>query len=179
MESNKELETRFKQITTFIFDVDGVFTDGSVILMPNGEMLRKMSTRDGYAVQSVLTQGYRVAILSGGSSEAVRARFENLGVPSHHIFLKINDKKEVYEEFLMTHQLKPTEVAFMGDDIPDFPVMQICGLAACPKDATKEILGIAHYVSEHKGGEGCVRQFIEEVLTAQGKWKINHHLSSI
>jgi 3-deoxy-D-manno-octulosonate 8-phosphate phosphatase (KDO 8-P phosphatase) len=180
MQANQaETEKKMKQIKTFLFDVDGVFTDGSILLMPTGELLRKMSTRDGYAVQYAILQGYRVGIITGGSLQAIRIRFEGLGVPSSHIFLNIRDKKSVYEEFILTHQLKSSEILFMGDDIPDYAVMRNSGLAACPKNAVSEILSIADYISDYNGGEGSVRQVIETVLHSQGKWDIHTHIQSI
>ena len=176
--NNPLIQKKMENIKTFLFDIDGVFTDGSILLMPSGELLRRMSTRDGYAVQYAILQGYRVGIITGGSLEVIRTRFEGLGVPSSHIFLSIRDKKAVYEEFILMHQLKAEEVLFMGDDIPDYAVMRDCGLAACPKDAVSEILAISDYISDHNGGEGSVRQVIETVLRSQGKWEIDTHIQS-
>jgi 3-deoxy-D-manno-octulosonate 8-phosphate phosphatase (KDO 8-P phosphatase) len=161
-------KTKLKDITTLMFDVDGVFTDGSVLLLPDGEQARKMSTRDGYAVQLAVKKGLRIVIISGGSSEAVRLRLEKLGVKD--IFLKSSDKMKVFNDYVNTHNLKKGEILYMGDDIPDYLVMREVGLPVCPKDAAPEILAIADYVSHRNGGEGCVRDIVEQTLKAKGLW---------
>ena len=167
------------KITTFLFDIDGVFTDGSLILMPNNELLRRMSTRDGYAVQYATLTGYRIGIISGGSLPALTQRFTNLGVPYENVFLGIRNKKEVFDNFLLTHQLQKEEVFFMGDDLPDYSVMRASGLSACPANAVAEIQEISDYISPLKGGEGCVRDIIEKILTIQNKWGIEEHIRSM
>lgn len=155
-------------IKTFMFDVDGVLTDGSVTLMPNGEQVRKMSSRDGYALQLAVKKGYRVVIITGGSSQQVKDRLQGLGIQD--VFLKSSDKKEVFDEYLMIHDLDPMEILYMGDDIPDYEVMQEVGVAACPSDAATEIREISAYISPVKGGYGCVRDVIEKVLRSQKNW---------
>lgn len=159
---------RLNTITTFIFDVDGVLTDSSVTLMPNGEQVRKMNIKDGYALQLAVKKGYEVVIISGGKSEAVRLRLQGLGI--NNIHLGIQNKLEIFDELILTNQLSPEQIMYMGDDIPDYEVMCKVGAAVCPADAAPEIQGICTYISQRKGGEGCVRDVIEQTLRVQGKW---------
>jgi len=161
-------KTKLKNITTFIFDVDGVLTDGSVILSSSGEMVRTMSTRDGYAITHAIKQGFNVCIISGGNSEMVRKRMEYLGVK--HIHLGVHNKLEVFEDYLIMQQTTAEQVLYMGDDLPDYEVMSRVGIAAAPNDACSEILSIADYVSHKKGGDGCVRDVIEQVLKVKDCW---------
>lgn len=155
-------------ITTLMFDIDGVFTDGTVQVLPDGQFIRKLNSKDSYAVQYAVKKGYRVVIISGGSSKAVRESLQGLGIS--HIFMESKNKAAVYDKFLSDHDIKPEEVLYMGDDIPDFKVMEKSGIAACPADASAEIKRISHYVSHRKGGKGCVRDIIEQTLKVQGKW---------
>lgn len=156
------------KINTFIFDVDGVLTNGQVIIQESGEQTRIMNIKDGFALQLAVKLGYKVVIISGGKSEAVRKRLQGLGI--HDVYLAAADKADVFDEVKITYQLKNEEIAYMGDDIPDFPVMKDVGLPCCPKDAATEILEISKYISDKKGGEGCGRDLIEKVLRAQNKW---------
>ena len=156
------------EINTFIFDVDGVLTDGSVLLLPTGEQVRKMNNKDGFALQHAVKKGYKVVIISGGSSEAVRLRLNGLGVKD--IFLKVDNKVEVFKKYVAEHQLQKESILYMGDDIPDYEVMQLCGVTTCPKNAAIEIKGISDYISDKNGGEGCVRDIIEQVLRCNGDW---------
>lgn len=156
------------KINTFIFDVDGVLTNGQVILQKGGEQVRIMNIKDGFALQLAAKSGYRVIVISGGKSEEVRTRFKGLGI--HDVYLGASDKLEVFEEVKITYNLKEEEIAYMGDDIPDYPVMVNMGLPACPADAAQEIIAISKYVSPFKGGEGCGRDLIEKVMKAQQKW---------
>lgn len=155
-------------VTTFIFDVDGVLTDSNVTITTTGELLRTMNTRDGYAIKTAIDSGYTVCVISGGNNEGVRSRLRGLGVTD--IYLGIHDKIEVFKEFTDIYQIKPETVLYMGDDIPDYYVMQKVGLASCPQDAVAEIKQICQYVSHKNGGEGCVRDVIEQVMKVQGKW---------
>ena len=159
------------QISTFIFDVDGVLTDGSLTIFPNGELVRQMNVKDGYAMKMAINQGYRICIISGGTNEGVRLRLKNLGINDIH--LGAHEKEEQFNEYLNTYAINPNEVLYMGDDIPDYSVMKKVALPACPKDAVPEIQDIALYVSQKKGGKGCVRDVIEQVLKVQDKWKSN------
>lgn len=162
------IKEKFKTIKAFAFDVDGVFTDGQVYLMPNQEYTRAMNIKDGYAVQHCVKMGYPVAIISGGSSEEVRKRFKNLGVTD--IYLSSSNKMDDFEDFKFKYHLEFDDILYMGDDIPDYQVMQKSGIACSPSDAVEEIKGIANYVSDKKGGDGCVRDVIEQVLKLHDKW---------
>jgi 3-deoxy-D-manno-octulosonate 8-phosphate phosphatase (KDO 8-P phosphatase) len=161
-------KSQLKEISTFIFDVDGVFTDNIVWLTPEGEQMRTANVRDGYAVQLAVKKGLKICIISGGKSEAVRKRFEGLGV--QHIFLGSAKKIDVFHEFLKSQNLKPEEVCYTGDDIPDFAVMKSAGLTCCPADAVQEIKSIATYISPFGGGQGCVRDLLEQALKVKGLW---------
>ena len=156
------------QITTFILDIDGVLTNGVVTIFPDGEMVRNMNIKDGYALKTAVLAGYNVCIISGGTNEAVRQRFENLGITN--VYLGAHNKLEQFSEYICLKNIKPENILYMGDDIPDFPVMKKVGLPCCPKDAVPEIQDISLYVSQKKGGNGCVRDVIEQVLKVQGKW---------
>ncbi|WP_047414553.1 HAD family hydrolase [Cellulophaga sp. Hel_I_12] len=164
----KSYKEYLNQITTFVFDVDGVFTDGSLLITSTGEMLRKMSVKDGYALKTALTKGYHVCIISGGTNEGVRERLKMLGVKD--IYLGAHHKENELQEFLKAKNIKAEEVLYMGDDLPDLPVMQLVGLATCPQDAVPEVKSISKYISHKNGGEGCVRDVIEQVLKVRGDW---------
>lgn len=153
-----------------MFDVDGVLTDGKVLVMESGEMVRNVNSKDGYALNLAIRKGYRVVIISGGNNQAIKTALSRNGVID--IFIKQHDKVACYNEYLTTHGLKDEEVVFMGDDLPDYEVMQKAGIAVCPNDAVPEIKSICQYVSPKNGGEGCVRDIIEQVMKAQGKWEI-------
>ena len=159
---------KLKDITTFIFDVDGVLTDGTVIASESGDLLRSFNIKDGYVLQLALKKGFNICIISGSGGKATEKRFENLGLP--HVFLRVSDKVAVFEEYLAQNNISPKEVLYMGDDMPDYYVMQLVGLATCPNDAIDEIKQISHYISPKKGGDACVRDVIEKVLKAQQKW---------
>jgi 3-deoxy-D-manno-octulosonate 8-phosphate phosphatase (KDO 8-P phosphatase) len=161
-------KSKLNDITTFIFDVDGVLTDGSVILMPDGSLTRIMNTRDGYAMKLALDKGYKIAIITGGRDKQIKERLSLLGIKD--IYLGISDKIEVYHEFLLTYDLKNEEILYMGDDVPDYEVLKEVGLSSCPHDAVNDIREIVSYVSPVNGGKGCVRDVIEQTLKAQGKW---------
>lgn len=165
----KHFKEQMNDINTFIFDVDGVFTNGYVHVFANGELARQMNIKDGYAVKVAIDMGYKVCIISGGTNEGVRTRFKGLGVTD--IYLGVHDKLEKLQELIDMYQLSPAAILYMGDDIPDYEVMLRVGLATCPNDAANEIQTIAAYISHKKGGEGCVRDVIEQVLKVQGKWK--------
>jgi len=159
---------RFHAIHTFIFDVDGVLTDSSVLILEDGKLLRKMSIRDGYAIKQAVLAGYRICVITGGKSEGVRSRLLNLGVSD--VYLGKDDKLEAYEELVGLYELDQDGILYMGDDVPDYPVMRKVGLPTCPANAAPEVLGIAQYVSPYRGGEGCVRDVIEKVMRLHGKW---------
>ena len=156
------------KVTTFIFDYDGVMTDGKLILLHDDKPLRTANVKDGYTLQLAVKLGYNVVIISGGISKSVENRFEALKI--QNVFLGVNDKLVVFEQFLKDKGISPEEVVYMGDDIPDFRVMKKVGVPVCPADAVEEIKNISVYISDKKGGEGCVRDIIEQVLKVQGKW---------
>ncbi len=155
------------KIKSFVFDVDGVFSS-NVVLYVDGELMRSINTKDGYAVQYAIKKGYKIAIITGGNSKSVKIRFNNLGVSD--VYLASHNKMEDFKDFYFKYDLKPEEILYMGDDLPDFEVMTKVGLPTCPADAVHEIKGISKYISDKKGGQGAVRDVIEQVLRAQGKW---------
>lgn len=163
-------KTRLKEIKAFAFDVDGVFATNQVYLHPSGDMMRSMNIKDGFAVYKATQLGIPIAIISGGASESVRTRFEGLGLTD--IYLKTMDKLDAFADFYFKYGLKPEEILYMGDDLPDYQSMKKAGLACCPADAAPEIVEISDYVSDRKGGDGCVRDVIEQVLRSQGKWTL-------
>jgi len=167
---------KFKTIKTFVFDVDGVLTDGTLLLLADGQMARQMSIKDGYALQLAIKKGYRVIIISGGTSDAVKNRLERLGVQD--CFLQVDNKKELLTEYVSQHQLLWDEILFMGDDMPDYIPMQLTGLPCCPVDAVAEIKQISHYISPVAGGKGCVRDVLEKVLKLNGHWDLDTTVSS-
>lgn len=164
----KNYKELLKHVSTFCFDVDGVFTDGIVYLLGGGEQVRTANVRDGYAVQLAVKKGYRIAIISGGRSIEVQKRFEGLGV--NDVFLASSNKVEVLKSYMEKHSLKPDEICYMGDDIPDLRVMNMVGIPCCPSDAVPEVQDICQYVSHKAGGKGCVRDILEQTMRLQGKW---------
>ena len=154
-------------VKAFAFDVDGVFSN-NLLLHPSGELLRTMNIKDGFAVQYAIKKGYPIAIITGGNSEAVKIRFENLGIKD--IYLKSQNKIEDFNDFLLRNQLTPDDILYMGDDLPDYEVMHHVGIPTCPSDAAEEIKTIAQYISDKNGGEGAVRDVIRQVLRLQGNW---------
>ena len=167
MENFKQKLTRIK---TLLFDVDGVITNGQVFLMESGEFVRNMNSKDGYALQLAVKKGYRIAIITGGSSQTVKKSLQNLGIED--VFLSQHDKLQCYKDYINEHDLIEDEILYMGDDLPDYEVMQRVGLAVCPADAAHEIKEICLYTSNRKGGEACVRDVIEQVMRSQGTWEI-------
>ena len=169
----KSYKEVLNSITTFIFDVDGVLTDSTVHVTPTGEMLRVMNIRDGFAMKAAVESGYHVCIISGGNNEGVRIRLRNLGITDIH--LAAPDKVATFKEYIELYNIKAEEVLYMGDDIPDYHVMQLVGLPACPQDASPEIKAISKYISHKKGGKGAVREMIEQVMIVQEKWHLYYN----
>jgi 3-deoxy-D-manno-octulosonate 8-phosphate phosphatase (KDO 8-P phosphatase) len=161
---------RFAKIKCFVFDVDGVLTDGGLLLLEDGQMARTMNIKDGYALQLAIKKGYRVLIISGGDSEPVKQRLERLGVLD--VFLKVENKKQLLLDYLQKNKIDRNELLYMGDDIPDYEVMKEAGLPCCPADAVAEIKQIAAYISSLNGGAGCAREVIEKVLKQRGDWEL-------
>ncbi|HMP94676.1 MAG TPA: HAD-IIIA family hydrolase [Phnomibacter sp.] len=166
----------FEPIKAFVFDVDGVLTDGTLILMPGGEMVRRMHIKDGYALQLAVKQGYQVAIISGGKSELVQERLQKLGV--QEVYMQVADKRQVLLQFMQRHGLQPQQVLFMGDDMPDLEALQLAGLPCAPADACPEVIAASKYVCALPGGSGCARDVIEKVLKLNGHWTTQHGLQS-
>lgn len=156
------------EIDTFIFDYDGVMTDGKLILQHEGNPLRFAHVKDGYVLQLAVRLGYRVVIISGGMSKSMENRFESLKIKD--VFLGVSNKLKVLHKYIEEQNLDLKKMVYMGDDIPDYKVMKEVGVPCCPADAVEEIKNISLYISDKRGGEGCVRDIIEQVLKVQGKW---------
>lgn len=156
------------KIRAIFFDVDGVLSTETIQQNDNGEPMRTVNIKDGYAMQYAVKQGLILAIITGGKSEAVRRRYESLGLKD--VFIGASVKVEVYEQLKQKYNLADEEIMYMGDDIPDYEVMQKCGLPCCPADAAQEIKSVSKYVSHKNGGMGCGRDVVEQVLKAQSKW---------
>jgi len=168
---DKSYKEYLAQITTLIFDVDGVLTDGTITVTTTGEMLRTMNIKDGYALKTAVDQGFNVCIISGGSNEGVRLRLKGLGIKD--IYLGAHNKIEQLTDYFDRLNIASEHALYMGDDIPDYPVMKGIGLPCCPQDAVPEIKSISKYISHKNGGQGAVRDVIEQVLKVQGKWSGN------
>ena len=156
------------QIRALLFDVDGVLSAETVPQDAEGEPLRTVNIKDGYALRLACMQGLHVAIITGARPESIRKRYEYLGVPD--IYLRCSVKTETYALLKEKYNLKDEEVLYMGDDIPDYEIMQLVGCPVCPADAAPELKAISTYISHKRGGYGCVRDVLEQVLRAQGKW---------
>ncbi|MCW3073942.1 MAG: 3-deoxy-D-manno-octulosonate 8-phosphate phosphatase [Flaviaesturariibacter sp.] len=170
------LLTQFKQITTFVFDVDGVLTDGTVLLLSDGVQSRQMHVRDGLALQMAIKNGYEVVIISGAYSEPVVKRLHYLGIAE--IYTAVKDKKEFFLKYMQERSLSANQVLFMGDDLPDVATLQIVGLSCCPADAAVEVKEVSQYISPVNGGHGCVRDVIEKVLRLNDHWKFDTEVTS-
>ncbi len=159
---------KFRKVRCFMFDIDGVMTDGQVLINEHGELLRRMNVRDGFAIRVAVQCGYKVAVISGGTTPGAKCRLGDLGV--NDIYLGIQDKVATYRELIQKYGLKTDEILYMGDDLPDLKVMSEVGMPCCPKDAVDEIRDLSAYISPLQGGHGCVRDVIEKVLKLQGQW---------
>ena len=160
--------SKFSLITTFLFDVDGVLTDGSLLVTEEGHMLRKMNVRDGQAIKIALDQEYRVIIITKGASTGVRNRLSALGV--NDIFDRLKEKRSALEEVVKKYNLSQDEILYMGDDLPDLELVDKVGIFSCPSDATTDVLNKATYISPIEGGKGCVRDIIERVMRVRRSW---------
>lgn len=165
-------KTKLRQIKAFVFDVDGVFTDGSVVLMPDKSMCRVMNVLDGYAVVKARKHGYPICVITGGDDPSVRNRIHYLGITDY--YAKISDKLEKYEEFCAKYGLRDEEILTMGDDVPDIEMMQRSAIAACPANAVADVKLVSDYISPVFGGSGAVRDVIEQVMKVQGSWTADH-----
>ena len=166
--AKKNYKALLKTINTLIFDVDGVLTDSSVLVTSEGEMLRKMNTRDGFALKAAVDAGLNVCIISGGSNEGVRMRLQSLGLKD--VILGAHDKIKNMEKLMSSLNVSKEEIMYMGDDIPDLPAMALAGLTCCPQDAAPEVKAVSQYISHKNGGHGAARDIIEQILKIQGYW---------
>ncbi|MCG2793471.1 MAG: HAD hydrolase family protein [Weeksellaceae bacterium] len=168
--------SKLKNIKAFVFDVDGVFTDGSVYLLPDKNMSRVMSVLDGYAVVQAIKKGYRIGIITGGNDPMVQNRMEYLGIQDY--YPKSSHKISDYEDFKSKHQIQDSEILMMGDDIPDIGIMKLAEISACPANAVPEVKAVSDYISPILGGKGAVRDVIEKVMKIQGKWNLDEETKS-
>lgn len=168
MSTDNNYLSRLKDITTFVLDVDGVLTNGSLLATEQGELLRTFNAKDGLALFTALQQKFNICIITGGNSKAVYERFSQLGIK--HIYYKVHNKKEVLEKFMLETNTTSQQLLYIGDDIPDVFAMKMCSIKCCPKDAIPEVQAIADYVSTKNGGDACVREVVEMVLKVQDKW---------
>lgn len=157
-----------QKIRAIVLDVDGVLSAQTITLASDGEPLRTVNIKDGYAIQLACKQELRIGIITGGDTQAVRLRYERLGVKD--LYMKMAVKLTAYEDFIEKYGLRDEEVMYMGDDVPDFEVMTRCGCPCCPADACADIKNVSLYVSHYPGGQGCVRDIIEQTMRAQNKW---------
>ena len=165
---NKNYKELLKEITTFILYVDGVLTNGKILVTSKGKMLREMNTKDGFIIKYALDKGFKIFIISGGTNKGVKERLKDLGI--EEIFLGEHTKKDTYDKLIKKYNLKKNEIVYMGDDIPDIPVMKKIGVPCCPNDAVPDVKQISIYISKKNGGQGCVRDIIEQTLRVQNKW---------
>jgi len=159
---------KIKAVKAFVFDVDGVFTNNDLLVTEAGELLRTMNVRDGQAVKWAIRAGYPVAVITGGRSEGAKKRLTDLGIEEY--YSGIANKWEAFQSFLRRTNTLVSEVCYMGDDLPDIPVLRKVVLSCCPADAVPEVLGICDYISPLQGGRGCARDIIEKVMKLQEKW---------
>ena len=167
------MENILKGIKAFIFDVDGVLTDGGILATAEGDLFRVFDSKDSFALRMAYMKGYHVGVITGGVSESIRRRFRTCGVPEENIYLGSRAKIEDFEDFCSKYDLKAEEVMYFGDDLPDIPVMQACGCGVCPIDAVDEVKAIADYISSKPGGKGCAREILQAVMQEQGKWQLD------
>ncbi|RPG63661.1 MAG: HAD-IIIA family hydrolase [Flavobacteriaceae bacterium TMED206] len=165
---NKNYKELLKKIGIFILDVDGVLTNGKILVTSKGKMLREMNTKDGFIIKYALDEGFKIFIISGGTNKGVRERLKDLGI--EEIFLGKDSKNSTYEMIIKKHNLNENEILYMGDDVPDIPVMKKVGVPCCPNDAVPDVKQISIYISKKNGGQGCVRDIIEQTLRVQNKW---------
>jgi len=165
---NHPVLQRFKPVRQFIFDVDGVLTNGDVLVTEAGEFLRVFNTKDGFAMRAATDKGYGIYIITGAKSEGTVKRLKAVG--AKEVYYGISDKKKVLLELMEKNNWEKSELLYMGDDLPDYEVMQMVGISCCPADAVHEILDIADYISPEVGGRGCVRDVIEKVLKLNNHW---------
>ncbi len=166
----------FQKITTFIFDVDGILTDGTVLVLDDGLQARRMNIKDGFALQMAQKNGYKVLIISGGNSPQVAERMNKLGIMDVH--MSVLDKKTLVADYMVKNNLATEQVLYMGDDLPDLPAMSVVGLPCCPADAVTEVKEAVKYISHLNGGNACVRDVIEKVLKLNDHWNYREDVAS-
>lgn len=162
------IKDEFKRIKAFVFDVDGVLSADTSPLNEFGDPSRTTNVKDGYALRNALDNGFEVGIITGGNIESIRLRFSKLGVK--YIYMGISDKISCLNDFMKRTGIRENEILYMGDDMPDLPVMQVVAMPVCPVDAVPDIKNVSKYISDRKGGEACVRDVVEQVMRAQDKW---------
>ncbi|MBE6230761.1 MAG: HAD-IIIA family hydrolase [Bacteroidales bacterium] len=167
------MEEILKGIRAFVFDVDGVLTDGGILADLNGELYRTFDSKDGFGLRMATMHGYALGIITGGRSESIRARFRTCGILPEDVYLGVRDKIEDFQDFCQRHKVKAEEVMYFGDDLPDIPVLKACGCGVCPCDAVPEVLEAADFISSRPGGKGCAREAIEMVMKLQGEWQLD------
>jgi 3-deoxy-D-manno-octulosonate 8-phosphate phosphatase (KDO 8-P phosphatase) len=160
----------FQSISCFVFDMDGVLTDGSLLVLPDGLMARRMNIKDGYALQLAVKKGYHVLVISGGNSPEVKERLFKLGITN--VWMQVTDKATVLRKWLADNKIAKSELLYMGDDVPDLEVMRLAGLQTCPADAAIDVKNVVDYIAICKGGEGCAREVIEKVMKLRGDWDL-------
>ena len=160
---------KFKNIKNFVFDVDGVLTNGGLYILPSGEFMRKMNAKDGYALKLALIKGYNIAIITGGKEKSIKERLNKLGI--ENVYLNAHNKLPILESYLTNNGLNLKNTLYMGDDIPDVECMKKVYISCCPRDAVSELKEVSDYTSSYKGGDGCVRDVIEQVLRINNDWE--------
>ena len=169
------MEAKLQKIKSFVFDVDGVLTDGGILATAEGDLFRVFDSKDSFALRMAYMKGYHVGVITGGVSESIRRRFRTCGVPEENIYLGSRAKIEDFEDFCSKYDLKAEEVMYFGDDLPDIPVMLASGCGVAPCDAVPEVLAAAHHIRSRAGGTGVAREMIEMVLKMHGKWVLDVH----
>ncbi len=168
---------KLQQVKLLVFDLDGVLTNGKILVMPNGEWIREMDIKDGYALQHAVKSGLKVAVITGSFSTPVKERLMKLGIEL--FFENTPQKSLIINELISNLHIDKSSSLFMGDDIPDLDAFDAVGIKVCPADATPELRQLADYISPKSGGNGCVRDIIEKVLMTQGKWTTTTNIQSI
>lgn len=167
------MESKLQKIKAFVFDVDGVLTDGGILATAEGDLFRVFDAKDSFALRMAYMKGYHVGVITGGVSESIKLRFRTCGVPMENIYLGSRAKIEDLEDFCKRNNITPEEVMYFGDDLPDIPVMHACGCGVCPSDAVEEVKEAADHITRRAGGKGCAREMIEAVIKMHGKWELD------
>lgn len=164
------IEEKLKRIKAFVFDVDGVLTDGGVLADTGGQLYRTFDAKDGFAIRMASMNGFHLGVITGGRSQSIRCRFKGNGIEAEDIYLGSRDKIKDLDDFCARHGIDKTEVMYFGDDVPDISCLLAAGLGVCPADAVDEVKGFADIVADRPGGKACVRDVLEKTMRAQGKW---------